>query len=111
MHTHSDEIRDYLADLKREALQIDAETAEVTWCYAVGADPYGIERDLPPEYQQVGREYYARRPTGEIWVWFGDLPDATRKRLLELHERKLAFPAGLEELLHLIPNNDDSRSS
>jgi hypothetical protein len=93
MPTQSDETRDYLADLKRAALQIDAQTAEVTWWYAEALDPYGIEPDLPPEHQQVGREYFTRRPASAMWVWFGDLPYATRERLWELHQNKLAFPA------------------
>ena len=94
MQTESDEIRQYLDDRKREAVTIDPQTAEVEWWYAETLDPYGVH-DLPP--QQVGREYFARHPGSEIWVWFGDLPDVTSTKLMELHGRKLAFPAGLQE--------------
>ena len=34
-------------------------------------------------------------PGSNLWIWFHDLPDATADRLLEKHEHKLAFPAGL----------------
>ena len=98
MQTESDEIRKYLDDRKRESVKIDPQTAEVTWQYAEAFDPYGVHV-LPPEYRQVGREYFARRPDSEIWAWFGDLPYVVSRRLLELYEHELAFPAGLQELL------------
>jgi hypothetical protein len=28
-----------------------------------------------------GRKYFARSPGSDIWVWFGDLPDAVRTAL------------------------------
>jgi hypothetical protein len=68
---------------KREASLIDANTAEIRWCYLQVQDPYGEELDLPPEYCCVGREYFARRPDSDIWVSFRDLPEATRVRLQE----------------------------
>jgi hypothetical protein len=77
--------------------QIDPETAEVCWEYAQTFDPYGVYPDLPDEYQQVGRAYFARSPGSDIWVDFGDLPEQTRDALWERHKSKLAFPAGLEE--------------
>jgi hypothetical protein len=49
-------------------------------------DPYGIDPDLPEEYQQVGRAYFARAPGSGTWVWFGDLPQATSDALWEKHE-------------------------
>jgi hypothetical protein len=58
-------------------------------------DPYGVERDLPQECHQVGREYFACGKGSDVWVWFGDLPDVTRSALWEKHESELAFPAGL----------------
>jgi hypothetical protein len=79
-------------------LKIDPETAAVDWIYAQTLDPYGVYTDLPEECWQVGREYFARSPGSDIWVWFGDLPEATRDALWEKHKRKLAFPARLEEL-------------
>jgi hypothetical protein len=92
-------VEQWLAIRKEAALKIDPETAEVDWTYAQTLDPYGVHPDLPEEYSQVGRAYFARSPGSDVWVWFGDLPDATKKALWERHRSKLAFPAGLEELL------------
>ena len=58
-------------------------------------DRYGVYPELPEEYQQVGREYFARNPGSEVWVLFGDLPDTTREALWQRHRANLAFPAGL----------------
>jgi hypothetical protein len=88
----------WIAERRKAGLLIDPETAEVTWIYAQTLDPYGINPDLPEEYQQVGREYFARAPGSDVWVHFGDLPDATSNSLWEKHKRSLAFPAGLEEI-------------
>jgi hypothetical protein len=79
--------------------QIDPETAEVFWDYAQTMDPYGIDPDLPEELQQIGREYFARAPGSKMWVWFGDLPEATSAALREKHKQNLAFPAGLRDAL------------
>ena len=82
---------EYLDALRKAVgLQIDPETAEVEWTYAQTLDPYGDDPNLPEEYQQVGREYFARSPGSDVWVWFGDLPKATRDALWHL-----ALPAGL----------------
>jgi hypothetical protein len=88
----------WLAIRKEAGKQIDPETAEVEWTYAQTLDPYGVDPELPEECQQVGREYFARSPGGDVWVWFGDLPDATRDALWRKHKSRLAFPAGLDEL-------------
>jgi hypothetical protein len=82
-------IEQWLAIRKQAGLQIDPETAEVDWIFAQTLDPYGVDPDLPEECQQVGREYFARSPGSDIWVWFGDLPDATREALYKKHEHKL----------------------
>jgi hypothetical protein len=74
-------VEQWRAIRKEAGLKIDAETAEVYWIYAQTLDPYGIDPDFPEEYDQVGREYFARSPGSDIWVWFGDLPDATRDAL------------------------------
>ena len=74
---------------RREAgLKIDPETAEVDWWYAQTLDPYGVldEWELPEEFHQVGREYFARRPGSDIWVRFGDLPKQTVERLRQRGE-------------------------
>jgi hypothetical protein len=89
------EQEEWLAARKRDALNIDPETAEVTWCYADSMDPYGVD-PLPEEYQSVGRVWYARSPNTDIWVAFFDLPDRTFKRL----EDRMAS-GGLQETLPL----------
>ena len=88
----------WLAIRKEAGLKIDPKTAEVEWTYALTLDPYGVWPELPEEYQQVGREYFARSPGSDVWVNFHDLPEATRDALWKKHRRKLAFPAGLEAL-------------
>ncbi len=77
-------------------LHIDPETAEVLWNYTQVLDPYGIWPDIPEECDCVGRSYFARSPGMDVWVEFGDLPDATRDALWQKHESQLAFPAGLD---------------
>jgi len=89
-------VEKWLAARKEAGLQIDPETAEVDWTYAYTLDPYGVHPNLPEECQQVGREYFARSPRSDVWVCFGDLPNATSDALWKRHSRKLAFPAGLE---------------
>jgi hypothetical protein len=71
----------WLAVRKEAALHVDPETAEVDWTYGQIPDPYGVDPDLPEECQCVGRNYFARSPGSDVWVWFGDLPEATRDRL------------------------------
>ena len=95
------ETEKWLAVRKKAALKIDPETAEVLWDYRLTVDPYGLypEEEIPEEYWQVGREYFACSPGSDIWVWFGDLPAATRDALWEKHKASLAYPAGLERLL------------
>jgi len=80
----------FQALLKIAGQQIDPATAEVMWEYGQTLDPYGD--------QQIGREYFARAPGTDVWVNFGDLPEATRDTLWNKHSSKLAFPAGLEGL-------------
>ncbi len=70
----------YLAVRKEAALKIDPKTAEVFSDYVQTLDPYEM-RDLPEDYPQRGREYFARSPGSDVWVWFGDLPAAVRDRL------------------------------
>ncbi len=70
----AEEIKNWLAIRKEAGLHIDPDTAEVEWIYAQTLDPYGIDPELPQEYWQVGREYFARSPKSDVWVSFGDLP-------------------------------------
>jgi hypothetical protein len=87
--------REYLSSLREAVgLHIDPETAEVMWTYGQTMDPYGGEPNLPDEYYQVGREYFARSPGSNIWINFSDLPEATETKLWERHKSKLAFPTG-----------------
>jgi hypothetical protein len=72
------EIEKWLAIREAEGLKIDPDTAEVDWEYRQTLDPYGVCPDLLEEFQQVGREYFARAPGSEVWVHFGDLPKETR---------------------------------
>jgi hypothetical protein len=92
-------IEEFLAIRKEAGLKIDPETAQVRWNYAQVCDPYGIDPSLPAEWDCVGREYFARSPNSEVWVWFGDLPETTRDALWQKHKRQLAFPAELEDVL------------
>jgi hypothetical protein len=94
------ELERRLAIRKEEALKIDPETAEVDWSYGQTLDPYGVcdEWELPEEFDCVGRVRFARAPGSDIWVEFGDLPRETRQKLWNRHRRKLAFPAGFEDL-------------
>src|SRR5436853_1881638 len=79
---------EWLAIRKEAGTRIDPETAEVDWNFAQTLDPYGIIAELPEEYQQVGRAYFARSPGSDIWVHFDDLPDATREALCQKHRRQ-----------------------
>lgn len=92
------DVERWLAIRKAEELKINPETAEVDWTCAQTLDPYGVKPELPEEYQQIGRAYFARSPGSDVWVEFGDLPEATRDALWAKHSRKLAFPAGLSIL-------------
>jgi hypothetical protein len=85
----------WLETRKQAGLEIDPEIAEVTWIYALTLDPYGVYPELPEEYRQVGREYFARNAGSKVWVLFGDLPDTTREALWQKHKANLSFPAGL----------------
>jgi hypothetical protein len=78
-----DEIDQWLAIRKREALNIDPETAEFDWSYEYIVDPYHIYDDLTEEEKQVGRVYFTRRPGSDIWVGLYDVPDEARDRLWE----------------------------
>ena len=80
------DVKKWLAIRKKAGLQIDPKTAEVHSTYAQTMDPYGVVPDLPEECYQVGREYFARSPGSDIWVWFGDLPSATQNALWKKHK-------------------------
>ena len=87
-----------LEQIRRQAgLTIDPTTAEVDWWYVQTLNPYGDDPDLPEEFQQTQRGYFARSPGSELWVCFYDLPKATREALWNRHSPNLAFPAGFED--------------
>jgi hypothetical protein len=90
------DVERWLAIRKEAALKIDPTTPEVEWWYAETLDPYGVHQDLPEEYQQVGREYFACAPGSDVWVNSGDLPQEVHDALWNRHKSKLAFPAGLD---------------
>jgi hypothetical protein len=103
-------VEQWLAIRKEAGLRIDPATADVMWCHALTLDPYGVKPDLPEEYHQVGREYFARAPGSDIWVLFGDLPEETARRLWEKHGSRLSFPAGIlavNTLFHADGSQDD----
>jgi hypothetical protein len=78
----SPEVQLFLAGREREGALIDPESAEVCWQYGSTLDPYCVY-DLPAQFTQIGREYYARRPGSDIWVSYIDLPPETLRRLRE----------------------------
>jgi hypothetical protein len=88
-------IDQWLAIRKKAGSTIDPETAEVMWVYAQTLDPYGVHPNLPEDCQSIGREYFARSPESDVWVWFVDLSCETRERLWNLPKASLAFTAGL----------------
>lgn len=88
-------VEQWLQIRKEEALRIDADNAEVFWSFEHTLDPYGVDPELPEECRQVGREYFARSPGSDIWVWFGDLPAETRKKLWNRRESEPPFPEDL----------------
>jgi hypothetical protein len=102
------EDKQWLAIRKEAGLKIDPETAEVDWGYGQTLDPYGVldEWELPEEFHCVGREYWARSPGSDIWVHFGDLPEAVRELIWAKHRSRIAFPAGLEGM-SVEANGDD----
>jgi hypothetical protein len=65
------------------------------WHFIEMDDPYFVMPELPREGWCIGRGYFARSPGSGVWVWFGDLPEATAEALWEQHKSRLAFPAGL----------------
>ena len=70
--------------------QIDPENAEVCWSFTEVADPYGVHPKLAPEYDCIGRFYFARNSGSSVWIEFGDLPDATREAIERKTRNSLA---------------------
>jgi hypothetical protein len=90
------DIEEYHAEIERRrriGLTIDPATAETTFWWADGLDPYHI-LDKEFHYGSVGRERFARHPgaSNSDWVNFSELPEATRNALWKRDGRKLSFP-------------------
>ena len=71
-----------LADRRAEGLTIDPENCETIKYYADPRDIDGLF-DLGDDIC-VGRELFVRNLPDGYWVWFGDLPEGTLKKLCEL---------------------------
>ena len=80
---------EYLHALRRAVGQlIDPETAEVNWWHVEMLDSYGDYAELPPHLQCTGRAHFARAPGTDAWIESADLPEATDKRLCEIHSSR-----------------------
>jgi hypothetical protein len=91
---HPDTIK-WLQAVVDEAEKIDPATAEMIFDFTDCMNPYGIAHD-EEDSGWVGRTEFARNPGSEIWVWFGDLPEAVRDALWARPDSKyLRFPYGL----------------
>lgn len=81
---------------KAAGLKIDPETAEVTWEFGSGLDPYGLHDLSGEKNDYVRRNCFARAPKSAVWILFGDLPEQVREALWEKHRAHLAaFPTAL----------------
>ena len=72
-----------LAIFKEAGRKIDPETAEIDRYYCCPHNPYGLypESEMPKGLIGVSKEYFVRSPGSDIWVWEGDLPQATHEAL------------------------------
>ena len=73
---------EWLEIRKEEARKIDPETAEVKLSYACPVDPYGI-CDLFRLYYKYSGEDWSVRDAGSDWIWAGDVPDETWRKIQE----------------------------
>ena len=80
-------IEQWLAVRKEAGTKIDPNTAEVYCTFRQTLDPYGVYGELPEICQQVGRDCFAQSPGSDVWVWFGDLPDATERAICKRHSK------------------------
>ena len=81
---------------KAAGLKIDPETAEVTWEFGSGLDPYGLHDLSGEKNDYVRRNCFARAPRSDVWILFGDLPEQVREALWEKHRSHLAaYPTAL----------------
>ena len=83
--------KEWLAIRKKAGRKIDPETAEIMWKSGYALDPYRIGSRSLQAYQQLQRNYFARSPGSDTWVFFYDLPTATRHALWKKHRAWIAF--------------------
>jgi hypothetical protein len=77
---------EFYAARNAEGLKINPETARVHWGWGEVMDPNGVD-PVPAELRCIGRDYFARDPNSNIWVWFGGLPKQTTEILWERMRR------------------------
>jgi hypothetical protein len=81
-----------------EAGSSEKEIASSKFSKEEGGSTYCVipeaEFTLPEGAQVITRTFFAKAPGSDVWVWFGDLPEATAAALWKKHERTLAaFPS------------------
>ena len=86
------------------ALPIDPETAEIKFEYVPFTDPYGVFQH--PKDAYVRRQYFARSPGSDIWVYWDDLPDEVEWCLWQKHKET---DPGLRDPLSCWPSFCSSR--
>jgi hypothetical protein len=92
---------------KEAGVKIDPETADVFWEHGSVRDPYYLfEHGDDWGEDNIGRNYFARAPGSDVWVEFGDLPDAVRHRLWERIEAGDLGPDLLDRFFKMIAAGD-----
>ena len=71
----------FLADRRAAAQLVDPENCATTQRIVEAMDAYELF-DVPDEWSLIGSELFVRSLPNGPWVWSGDLPDETYKRLL-----------------------------
>ena len=69
--------------------------------------------NVPDEFKQVGREYFARSPETDLWISFRDLPELTCNTLWQKYRSNLPFPVGSlsrREIHEILSGVDDPSS-
>jgi hypothetical protein len=81
-----------MEERRAAGLLIDPSTAVIGWWYARCFDPYTDGIPVPPGFATFGRTPFARAPDSDIWVDFGDLPDATLEAIRKRFENTKEDP-------------------
>ncbi len=87
------EIREWLAIRREEALKIDPENVEMCRHYRYNGDPYFVDPNCPEEWCYLDKAYFVSTHGSEMWVWDGDLPEETRKRIWNRPLKPVSSPA------------------